>query len=1148
MPPKAKLQAPIDRPLSRAYLREFGGWSTAYPPGLSDPTTLRIMENVQINRDGSARVRPGLRYMSYEGTGGLNNTRQGIANQIVGTHEVFFMGDGTKGLLFAVREDDGTVGFRVLNSELEVLSLTDAGFATLPAGLNFTAGTTYVKYLQIDNKIFALSNNGETMRMFFVGSPYSVKVLQSIDVPAWAPSDKLDVVHPDADWVNDGIPVSVEYNYFRNPDVANYGGMSFGQYTAAEVISPPNRLRVSSRPQRTNWNPFPLGGGSLAGWSNGAAGVVSAGPSNTLRVTASTAGTFYANGSMFDIPLGYSSITVAGDISEIVGGIGVGWLVRFYSSGGVQIGGDQVGVGTGTAGRWAISFSIPGGAARMQIFASGTGPGGAGRRFDLKHVTATLAGESSSWFSGADGADYFWAGTPWASPSYYHPPATVQVTTIPYTNVTSAQWWYGCELESTVNLTATLLAWEDGAYTSAAIEALVADTPERVAGPVTHVATDQAQLRIQATLPRGEFLYVSQIMITPSASLTEPAFFSGASTDSATEKHQWVGGANISFSTRTTYAVGNTIPTANTPTADTLISSVVEDNTYNFGFFYTFHNEVGESAASQASIVRTQRGWSMWRWETADVDGAPSGVSTTDPALTADQLVASIPSQAIYDAAKAQGALGWTLYMFTWSDQASVPSTAVRVATREFQAGGTYGSEGWLRATPVVLDAMDDFAALPTNNNRYNYSDPSRGGQGLVAADRMVMVYDPTAAAVIRWSANQQGDYFNFTAAKGGGYKTLTSGNLYIPACVKLWQNPQSVDTLTVLCLGVDSYSTSYYMMPAEVGAQSENVQIMGFEETTATPGTTSPYGVEVFNNALYHPLDDQLMKSTANNYNISHKTQTENIRNMWEWLQSKEKIVSSQHDGRLYYIVHNPYGEVLEAGCNGNEMWVYDAQAETGTWSRWLIQAVALRKIEQGGKIYMSVVRPDGIYFLDPEADLDQYLINTLGSGSRGIGERPIPWRLETNTQGANRAHDAWAHVQQANVTFGRFTGSCKYGVRGWTSDGKPLEIAKVYESPHGKEVLVNEPPFDHEDMLLIQRNMKEWFFFAESNPEGTGVARSFGQINIVQYRYTPVSVNIGYEYGSVETFEYGHASADLADRTNINGIPIPALDARRP
>ena len=55
---KKTVQAPIDRPLAKAYLRQFQGWSTAYPPGLSDPTSLRVMENVQITREGAARVRP----------------------------------------------------------------------------------------------------------------------------------------------------------------------------------------------------------------------------------------------------------------------------------------------------------------------------------------------------------------------------------------------------------------------------------------------------------------------------------------------------------------------------------------------------------------------------------------------------------------------------------------------------------------------------------------------------------------------------------------------------------------------------------------------------------------------------------------------------------------------------------------------------------------------------------------------------------------------------------------------------------------------------------------------------------------------------------------------------------------------------------
>ena len=52
-------------------------------------------------------------------------------------------------------------------------------------------------------------------------------------------------------------------------------------------------------------------------------------------------------------------------------------------------------------------------------------------------------------------------------------------------------------------------------------------------------------------------------------------------------------------------------------------------------------------------------------------------------------------------------------------------------------------------------------------------------------------------------------------------------------------------------------------------------------------------------------------------------------------------------------------------------------------------------------------------------------------------------------------------------------------------------------------------------------------------------------GQISSVQYRYTPATVNVGYEYGSVETFEYG-ASA-LAAATTDSGTPKPYVDMSR-
>ena len=99
---------PIDRPLSKAYLREFKGWSTAYPPGISDPTSLRIMENILITREGAARVRPALRSVLTQDRW-LDST-EGLT--MVGGFEHFFLNDGRKALLFAAkRESDGVVKY-----------------------------------------------------------------------------------------------------------------------------------------------------------------------------------------------------------------------------------------------------------------------------------------------------------------------------------------------------------------------------------------------------------------------------------------------------------------------------------------------------------------------------------------------------------------------------------------------------------------------------------------------------------------------------------------------------------------------------------------------------------------------------------------------------------------------------------------------------------------------------------------------------------------------------------------------------------------------------------------------------------------------------------------------------------------------------
>ena len=211
---KQSIQQPIDRPLAKAYLREFAGWSTAYPPGLSDPTSLRIMENVQITREGSARVRPALRSVLPDNTWLDAN----YDARMVGGFEHFFLNDGRKALLFAARQASGVVSFKVAvynsaTKRFDIGNLTDSiiGFS-IPQGeatLNFSSATTFVRYLQIDNKIFALSDAGEDLRLFNVGTTKTARKVTPITVPAWSSSDILTVLHPTSTWINSASKTTV---------------------------------------------------------------------------------------------------------------------------------------------------------------------------------------------------------------------------------------------------------------------------------------------------------------------------------------------------------------------------------------------------------------------------------------------------------------------------------------------------------------------------------------------------------------------------------------------------------------------------------------------------------------------------------------------------------------------------------------------------------------------------------------------------------------------------------------------------------------------------------------------------------------------------------------------------------------------------
>lgn len=1174
MPPKKKTPAPIDRPLSRAYLRGFTGWSTAFPPGQSEPTSLRVMENMFVDRNGALAIRPGLKYLSYM-KDPLDSTRViALDRPMVGSQEPFYTSNGDKALLFAVRETDDTVGFRVIlfSADQDVvrpLTDPDIGF-TIPQGettLRFSAATTHVKYLQIDNKIIAMSDAGEAIRLFFVGAEKIAKRLSTVSVPLWEDSNKLTVRHPDASWVLDQTVLT------RRNSVVNPSFEAGGEFWAKSSLcawrlvqgstkSGTNKLGLSSLPSRTNMVTSPLhsvGTTGLAGWSVDAGVAKISGDGGYMKVyDAAGAGDFWSFSSKMSYgvqPGGRYRLAFDFTFGSHVKPFGA---ITFYNASGAKIGSTNFTRTSLTPGRHvSAAVTAPAGSVTVRVSLGGTNTTSSATYVKFKGVSLVRDGESTGFFHGSSGTNYFWTGAANASASVYHPPTNVQLWCNRAAVAAGAAICASIHVSSAAAKTWILrlraydknvveLAGYESSGTATAGGAWVRAVIGTATSSAAAVAADM-RLTINS-VARGETVYVDAAMLEYGVS-TAGTYFDGSTAPTTGVSYQWADRSkpHRTFSTQITKTVTPDFPPAETPTTKTLIATGgAASNPYKIGLFYTFENEVGESSASKIVEVRTSRPWSNWEWETPNAAGEPSGTETSTAELCADQLVAIVPSS-VFAQAVAEGAIRWNLYAFAWSDQDAVPVVAQLVADRDLYADGTetpminlnavdYGDLGWIAITPARRISSTD-VPLPTRENRVNYSRPPKTRNGLVAGDRLIVVGDLDDAATIRWSSGSPGNYTNFSATRGGGAKTLTSGNQNIPAAVVLWQNPQSVDTLTILCLSADGQSASYYMQPAAINAQSGAASIMGFEETTSTPGTVAAYGAQVLNNALYRPTDRALLKSTASNYNISHKSQTDKIANMWWRLQSKKWIMSAQLDNRLYYLVHHPIGEELAEGCRGNEIWVYDTTGgEAGHWSRLLIQGTNIRVFSLGDKEYLGVTTPDGLFYLDPDTFDDDYV-----SADGTVMQRPIPWRFETNTQGANRAHDAWAHLQQVQIALGSFKGTMRYGIRGHDLNHRDIEVSK--EMQDLRQELVDGSTWDIEDVLQVRRDLKEWAFFGSSVPD----KHSRGILGYVQYRYAPVSVNVGYEYGSVETFEYGTNVVSGPTIYSDNGIPVPVTDYTR-
>jgi hypothetical protein len=264
------------------------------------------------------------------------------------------------------------------------------------------------------------------------------------------------------------------------------------------------------------------------------------------------------------------------------------------------------------------------------------------------------------------------------------------------------------------------------------------------------------------------------------------------------------------------------LPTAQAPTDGDLVSSNATKNKYSFSFFYTISNELGESAASQVTTIKAQRPWTTWIWKN------PAGADTNDPNMCDDQLVVVMPLE-VFTSAVDAGATKWTAYYWYQGPNDAPSVTAIRFAEIDLTSEPNHAADGWARLTPQQSKIGTGDPLIPSASTRYNASNPVKGSQGLVAMDRLILVGNPADPARISWSSAAPGDYHNFSTLLGGGTKQLTSGNLYITGCVKLWQNPQSVDTLTILNLSDDGRNNAYYMQPAQITSLSESIAVMGF-------------------------------------------------------------------------------------------------------------------------------------------------------------------------------------------------------------------------------------------------------------------------------------------------------------------------------
>jgi hypothetical protein len=1153
------------------------------------------MENLLVDRNGGLFVRPGLRYISYvssETSPDSDAVVKPLEFCPVGGFEPFYTDKGERALLFAVRipgatptllaEDiEARVEFRAMlfTSDKDAVFLLDdpeIGFE-LPNGQpSFSYKTKYVSYVQIDNKVLALSDAGEPAIYFSVGSGKVALTPSSISVPRWQVEDKLKVIHPTEQWIQQR-PTTRRTNLVPNTsfEVTAAGWTTSTKWSVSRVkVGSVYKLQLKTLPSRINMCPRPIVKGqatSLSGWVAGSGTASVSKTGDVIKATSKAAkGIFWITGPK--MTYGVKASVFYHAAADMVLGPNCTAQGRFvfYNSAGGTIG-SPVNLTFTTSGsrRTSNKVKAPAGTASIRLDFGGNNTATTTTSVTVSNVVVCNGDEATTLFHGSStvggkpSSDYYWAGTAWASASIYHPPINISTTTgfsVPgKTNIVSSAYLMTNSGQSVdVALMRTFydknrqrISSDTGANNT------ITSTEKRVslgagmpASPSTATTMDLSF--VCKNVSRSEIVYIDSVMAEPYTS-TLGTYFNGATPTQTTPHrvtHSWQNPSSPHNSPSFADAsVGvKTSPTATAPTANTLIASGGNTkNPYKLGVFYTFSNVFGESAPSQIMEVRLARPWSNWVMESPAPDSSPSGTATDDPRKAADQLVCIIPEK-VYDEALEDGAIKWNLYGFTWSEHEPVPPAAQLIDTRamvkttpEGSIPEDYEAAGFIVLTPS-RKIYDVDIELPDSTRLNNYSKPPTARTGGVYGDRIVLIGDADNLGTVSWSSNKTGEFMNFSASYGGGRKTFSAGNITIPSRVTLWHNPQSVDTITILCTGVDGRSNCYYMAPASISTQTSTQVVMGFEETSNTLGTIAPFFVEVLNNGLYRPLDHAIVKSTAGNYMINHSTITDPISNIWQGLASKSWMQSAVLDNRMYILVHNPNGEPLKENYRGNEVWVYDAAKEGATWSKLLIPAISLAILTFGTKVYMSVMAQEGLFILDPEYYWDDYAAEEAvdGVAIQTIKQKPIPWKMRMNTQGANRAHDAWSHLHQAELSMGNFIGALSYTIKGVDSLGMDVEKTKIMRS----SVERTDTPWSQNDVLHVGRDMREWILEMQSLPG----EQSVGSILTMQYRYSPISVNVGMNDGVVESFEYARNARLGADAYTDNGVGRPTFYRGQP